>query len=92
VIEADSFARYNSRYRGGLKVLDVRPEGPAARQGIQRGDVLVGMHHWETISLDNVDYILRHADFASFQPIKFYILRGTETLYGHMHVSSVTRR
>jgi serine protease Do len=92
VIEADSFARYNSRYRGGLKVLDVRPEGPAARQGIQRGDVLVGMHHWETISMDNVDYILRHADFASFQPIKFFILRGNETLYGHMNVSNTIHR
>jgi serine protease Do len=91
-IAPELFARYNSRYRGGLKVLEVRADGPAARQGIQRGDVLVGMHHWETISLDNVDYILRHAEFASFQPLKFYILRGNETLYGHMHASGVAQR
>ena len=90
-IEPELFARYNSRYRGGLKVIDVRSDGPAARQGIQRGDVLVGMHHWETISLDNVEYILRHADFAGFQPIKFFILRGHETLFGHMNVSSTGR-
>jgi serine protease Do len=91
-IRPADFARYNSRYRGGLKVLEVRPDGPAAQQGIRRGDVLVGMHHWETISLDNIDYILRHAEFATLQPIKFYILRGNETLYGHMHASMPARR
>jgi serine protease Do len=91
-IRSADFARYNSRYRGGLKVLEVRPDGPAALQGIRRGDVLVGMHHWETISLDNIDYILRHAEFATLQPIKFYILRGNETLYGHMHASMPARR
>ncbi|MEQ8787379.1 MAG: trypsin-like peptidase domain-containing protein [Pirellulaceae bacterium] len=91
-ITTETFARYNSRYRGGLKVVEVRPDGPAALQGIRRGDVLVGMHHWETISLDNIDYIMRHAEFATLQPIKFYILRGNETLYGHMHASMPARR
>ncbi len=45
------------------------------------------MHIWETISPDNVSYILNRPDFADLDPIKFYILRGNETLYGHMQVS-----
>ncbi|MCG8585929.1 MAG: trypsin-like peptidase domain-containing protein, partial [Pirellulales bacterium] len=82
------FRRFNSRYNGGLSVLSVRPSSPAAKQGIRRGDVLVGMHEWETITLDNVRYILNRADFATLQPMKFYILRGGDTLYGHLEVAS----
>ena len=81
------FQQIQSRYRGGLAVLAVRPESPAARQGIRRGDVLVGMHIWETVTIENVNYILNRPDFTSIDPVKFYILRGSETLYGHMTVA-----
>jgi serine protease Do len=78
--------RSTSRYRGGMRVQAVRPDSPAGRQGIRAGDILVGMHVWETISKDNVQFVLNHDDFDSFQPIKFFILRGGETLYGFMQV------
>ena len=78
--------RSTSRYRGGMRVQAVRPDSPAGRQGIRAGDILVGMHVWETISKDNVQYVLNHDDFENFQPIKFFILRGGETLYGFMQV------
>jgi serine protease Do len=81
------FRQLNSRYRGGLKVLSVREESPAAKQGIRTGDVLVGMHIWETVSVDNLNYILNREDFVDLQPIKFYIVRGNETLFGHMRVA-----
>lgn len=80
----------NSRYNGGLRVTDVRADGPAAKQGIKRGDLLVGLHKWETISLDSISFILGSGEFARNQPAKFYILRGGETLFGHMRVSSST--
>jgi serine protease Do len=86
-ISPQQFQQYQSRYRGGLSVMEVRPDSPAAKQGIRRGDVLVGMHIWETLTLENVDYVLNRADFADFQPVKFYILRGNDTLYGHLPVS-----
>jgi serine protease Do len=79
--------RFHTRYRGGLVVADVRQNSPAAEQGIRSGDVLVGMHIWETVSMDNVDYILKRSDFNSITPLKFFILRGNETLYGFMPVS-----
>jgi serine protease Do len=75
-----------SRYRGGMQIVAIRPDGPAANQGIRPGDILVGMHVWETISKDNVLYVVNHADFEQFQPVKFYILRGNETLFGHMRL------
>jgi serine protease Do len=76
-----------TRYRGGLRVAAVRPAGPAWRQGIRKDDILVGMHVWETVSLDNVQYILDRPDFVDLAPVKFYILRGSKTLYGHLPAS-----
>lgn len=85
-IPAEDFQKQYARYRGGMQVLAVRAEGPGASQGIRVGDVLVGMHVWETICQENVLYVLNHADFDKFQPVKFYILRGKDTLYGHLRV------
>jgi len=85
---ADDFKqKFHTRYRGGLAVVDVRRNSPASEQGIRSGDVLVGMHIWETVSLDNVAYILKRPDFNSIAPMKFFILRGNETLFGFMPVS-----
>jgi serine protease Do len=87
-VPASQFRRLSTRYRGGLKVIAVRDGSPADRQGIRSGDVLVGMHIWETISMENVAYILRHANSTQ---VKFYILRGDETLYGHLPVAMRNR-
>ena len=81
----------NSKYRGGLAVMAVRPGSPAESQGIRRGDVLVGMHVWETVSLDNVTYVLKQEKITNKGPLKFYILRGNQTLYGHLQVASAKR-
>ncbi len=87
-IPADEFRRsHQTRYRGGLTVTAVRPNSPAANQGITPGDILVGIHLWETVSLDNVAYILKRPDFATLGPVKFFILRGDETLYGFLPVA-----
>jgi serine protease Do len=81
---------YQKQYRGGLLVTSVRRDGPAAIDGIRQGDILLGIHIWETISLENVTYILKSDDFAKLQPIKFLILRNEATYYGHL--SAPTRR
>jgi serine protease Do len=86
-IPAEDFGKnHQTRYRGGLSVTAVRPNSPAANQGILTGDVLVGMHIWETVTLENVSYILKRSDVASLGTMKFYILRGDETLYGYLAV------
>lgn len=87
-IPDETFKRqFKTRYRGGLTVTSVRPNGPAAEQGIRPNDVLVGMHIWETISEDNVVYILNRPDLTTLNPVKFFILRGNETLYGYLPVT-----
>jgi len=37
--------------------------------------------------LDNVEYIIHRPDFASFLPLKFFLLRGNETYYGYFSVA-----
>ncbi len=83
-LPAATVQRLQSRYRGGLLVAEVRPDGPAAEQGIRKGDILVGLHVWETIAMDNLSYILQKAEEEHLNPIKFYVLRGRETLFGHI--------
>ena len=83
--------RLQSRYRGGLLVSAVRDGGPASEQGIREGDILVGLHIWETVVPDNISYILEKAEEEHLNPIKFYVLRGRETLFGHL-VSETIRR
>jgi serine protease Do len=84
----------DSRFNGGLKVVDVRSGSPATQGSLrlQAGDVLVGMLSWETVRLDNVSYILNRPEVVNGQPIKYYVLRGNETLYGHMRVSAESGR
>jgi serine protease Do len=89
-IPADEFrAAHQTRYRGGLTIMNVRPNSPAANIFVRPGDVLVGVHIWETVSLENVSYILNRPDFASLNPVKFFILRGDETLFGYLPVGAV---
>ncbi|MGC1275201.1 MAG: trypsin-like peptidase domain-containing protein [Planctomycetaceae bacterium] len=81
---AEASAVSGTRYRGGLRVSAVRDDSPAAQNGIRPGDVLVGLHQWETVSIDNVDWVLKNDDVKKMGPIRFYIVRGRETLYGHL--------
>lgn len=78
---------YHKQYRGGLLVTEVRADSPAQREGIRRGDILLGMHIWETISLENVNYILKNTELASLQPLKFLILRNDVRYEGELTVS-----
>ncbi|MCA9089465.1 MAG: trypsin-like peptidase domain-containing protein [Planctomycetaceae bacterium] len=68
-------------YRGGMRIVEVREQSPAYHNGLQVGDVLVGLHVWETVNQENIDYVL--SQNPSIAPLKFYILRGGETLFGH---------
>jgi serine protease Do len=87
-LSPEKFHQINTRYRGGLVVTDVRTGSPAEEQGIRAGDVLVGMHIWETVSMENLAYVLNRPDLDDLEPLKFYIVRGQETLFGHITVAS----
>ena len=83
-------------YQGGMKVVAVRPGSSAAEQGVREGDILVRMHRWKIDSPQDVRYIIDRADsLARSGDVKFYIVRGKETFYGHLEVartSTASRR
>lgn len=88
---APKVQKLQARYRGGLHVKEVRAGGPASDQGIRSGDVLVGLHVWETVSVDNISYVLDKAREDNLGPLKFYVLRGRETLFGHLTSDTIRR-
>jgi serine protease Do len=71
----ENVARVNGQLQGGLIVVDVSQDGPAVRSGIQRGDILIGLHQWETLTLDNVLYVINHPEAPTFGPLKFFVIR-----------------
>lgn len=81
------FNRLNTTYEGGMRVVAVRPNSPAAQYGIHVDDILVGMHIWQTISYENVAYILSRPELIGQKAFRFYVLRGSETLWGNMRVA-----
>ena len=89
-VNADSVARVDPTrtLRGGMVVTDVLKTGAAGKVGVHRGDILVGLSDWETISLDNVVYVLTFADQEKLRPLLFYIIRSGELLKGSMEVEA----
>ena len=79
--------KHTDRFRGGLRVTALRANGPAVRKGIRRGDILVGVHTWETVSLENLAYIMTRSDLGTEDEVRFFLLRGNETLEGNLPVS-----
>jgi serine protease Do len=80
---------FGSRYHGGMRVIDVRTKSPAAEYGIKKGDILVGLHVWETIRPEDMSYILNQTSLISGgEPLKFYVIRGQEVLYGNLRFAS----
>lgn len=75
---------HQGRYRGGLRVVEVRNGSLAAKNGIRVSDVLLGIHKWETVSIDNLTYILTSPDFIDGPDLKFYLLRNQQILFGHL--------
>lgn len=81
-VQAELVSRTNQQLHGGLTVTEVKPDSVAAKAGIQKGDILVGLHQWETLTLENVSYVLNHPDLATFTPLRFYIVRAGQVHRG----------
>ena len=81
-VASDVVAKVNRQLNGGLEVTVVNNDGVAAKAGIKKGDILVGLHSYETLSLDNVNYVLSHPELPNFNPLSFYILRSGQVRKG----------
>jgi serine protease Do len=85
-VGAEVVKRSMPQFRGGLMITEVRPDSPAERSGVQRGDILVGLHKFEMLSNDNVQYVLNQPEAAGSQPLKFYVLRNNQLQDGKFHL------
>ena len=87
----------NSKYEGGLQVVAIRSDSPAAHGGIQPKDVLVGLDRWTTVRMEDVSWVLDHRqDLVT--PLRFHIVRSngatgssSETLFGDMMLATQQR-
>src|SRR5579872_1516929 len=80
---------FRNRYRGGMRIVGVRESSPAAKGGIKEGDILVGLHVWETIRREDINYVLNQTSLTTGgEPLKFYVVRGQEVLYGNLRFAS----
>jgi serine protease Do len=73
-----------SLLKGGLKVIAVKKGSPADRAGIRTGDILVGLHEWEILSLQHVAWVLARDGFQNLLPIRFYIVRDNQLRVGRI--------
>ena len=80
------------KYSGGLKVAEVRPGSAAAREKIVIGDIIVGIHNWQTPSLVALNWVLKSEEFASTPTAKFYVVRNNQTYFFALKVSDLKSR
>jgi serine protease Do len=85
-VPQDRAATIPSKYRGGLLVVDVRPQSSAALNGIRKDDILVGLRDFETLSYDNVNWILSQPIQPGQENMKYYVIRGQQTLFGNIQL------
>jgi serine protease Do len=81
-IDGETVSRVNHQLHGGLEVTAVDDDSLASKAGIRKGDILVGLHQWETLTVDNVAFVLSHPDLPTFNPLSFYIVRSGQVRRG----------
>ncbi len=86
-VASDVITAVNKQLHGGLEVTAINQNGMAAKSGLRKGDILVGLHNWETVSVENVNYVLNHPDLATFHPVPFFILRAGQIRKGQLSIT-----
>ncbi len=91
----------SSELHGGLKVagvratimgLDGKPQvSPAAKAKIEEGDILLGLHQWETLSSEDVVYTLGYCQGARMQSVRCYLLRDKQIMRSELAVPTAAK-
>jgi serine protease Do len=76
----------SAQLKGGMRVLEVAAKSPAAEAGVHAGDVFVGVHDRETVTIDQVALMLKQPAAFADGKVKFWIVREGKLHYGHMDV------
>lgn len=75
VVGAERVRGVYEKLNGGLLLLRVVDGSPAAQAGLRTGDILVGLHDWETIKLSNVRYVMQQQQLNN-KPIQCHYIRN----------------
>ncbi|MEO2025587.1 MAG: trypsin-like peptidase domain-containing protein [Fuerstiella sp.] len=80
------------RYKGGMKVVSVVSGGRAARHGIRRGDILLGLDGYETLDDRNLKFILLDSRLKNLKELSFQIYRQHHgALVGSMDLTTTRK-
>jgi serine protease Do len=83
------FRQMGLAYSGGMRVVAVRRGSSADLEGIRKNDYLVKVHRWTMVDNQDLRNLIRRQNAVSqLGMVKFYIVRGKETFYGHMVIAS----
>ncbi|MEZ6139816.1 MAG: trypsin-like peptidase domain-containing protein [Zavarzinella sp.] len=77
-VSKDTVTHIHQELKGGMLVTEIDPNGLAKKSGVQLGDVMIGLHIYETLNEDNILFVLNHPDRKSFSPLRFHVIRGRE--------------
>lgn len=83
-VAAETVNKVNKDLRGGMLIMEINPDGVAARAGMQKGDILIGLHQWETLNTENITFVLNHPEASTFGPIKFFLVRNNQLRHGFL--------
>lgn len=88
-VEASTVKPVYQPLNGGLFLVEVLPGSPADKADFRPGDILVGLHQWETIDPNNVRYVMQWKELANHQPIKYHVIRDGVMKTGTIHMPQV---
>ena len=76
-------------YNGGLAITEVRPDSPAGRSGLNRGDILVAVHGFETLQLSDLPMILREPMVSDRPEAEIMVIHHKELWSSRLDVAAV---
>ncbi|GAB5403096.1 MAG: trypsin-like peptidase domain-containing protein [Aureliella sp.] len=82
VAPASAIRVAKANYTGGLRVVAIRENSPAAVAQVQPGDILVGLLDWQTPHWKDLSWIFNRPEFKKSTRTKFRIIRGSEEYEG----------
>jgi RNA polymerase sigma factor (sigma-70 family) len=81
-VGASAVVSANKQLQGGMKVTAVRPRSTAAGQNLRSGDIILGLHQWETLNSDNIRYTLAYCQGAGMETVRFFLVRNNKVREG----------
>lgn len=80
----------SSGFKTGFRITGVIDGSLAAEQDLQVEDILLGVERWQTGTVEDIGYAVRHAKLQELEEAKYYIFRNGQTYYGSFDLATVS--